>query len=79
MFMIQAEESFKEDVGVLKDFQIGAPCTFYIEVENLEDFYKRVKDKVDVAKELFTTWYGMKEFYIRDNNGYILCFAEEKK
>ena len=50
-----------------------------IELENLEDFYKNIKDKVDVAKELFTTWYGMKEFYIRDNNGYILTFAEAKK
>lgn len=77
--MFQAEESFKEDVFVLKNSQMGASCTFYIELENLENFYKSIKDKVDVTKELFTTWYGMKEFYIRDNNGYILTFAEAKK
>lgn len=50
-----------------------------IEIENLEEFYKSIKDNVDVVKDLFTTWYGMKEFYIRDNNGYILTFAEAKK
>lgn len=77
--MFQAEKSFKEDVSVLKDAQIGASCTFYIELENVEDFYNSIKNKVDVVKELFTTWYGMKEFYIRDNNGYILTIAESKK
>lgn len=77
--MFQAEESFKEDVAVLKKSQIGASCTFYIELENIEDFYKSIKDTVNVVKELSTTWYGMKEFYIRDNNGYILTFADAKK
>lgn len=38
-----------------------------------------LKKKVEIAKELSTTWYGMNEFYIRDNNGYILGFAEQKK
>ena len=67
--MFQSEESFKEDIAVLKDINMGASCSFYIELENLEDFYESIKAKVDVVKELFTTWYGMKEFYIRDNNG----------
>ena len=32
---------------------------------------------IDSMRKLINS--GMKEFYIRDNNGYILCFAEEKK
>lgn len=74
--MFQEEESFKKDVPVLADSALGASCTFYFEVEDLEKFYAGIKDKVEVVKELFTTWYGMKEFYIRDNNGYVLTFAE---
>ena len=74
--MFQAETSFKEDVPTLADVSLGASCTFYCKLENLEDFYNEIKDNVEVVKELFTTWYGMKEFYIRDNNGYILTFAE---
>jgi hypothetical protein len=27
--------------------------------------------------EMQLTWYGVKEFYVKDNNGYILGFAEE--
>lgn len=77
--MFQVEESFKEDIPALKDVAFGASCSFYIEIKNLEDFYAKVKDKVEVVKELFTTWYGMKEFYIRDNNGYILAIAEAKE
>lgn len=74
--MFQAEKSFKEDVPALANIPFGASCTFYLELENLEDFYAEIKDKVEVVKDVFTTWYGMKEFYIRDNNGYILTFAE---
>jgi uncharacterized glyoxalase superfamily protein PhnB len=77
--MFQAESSFTEDVPALKNSHMEASCTFYMELENIEDFYEKIKDKVEIVKELCTTWYGMREFYIRDNNGYILTFAEAKK
>ncbi len=77
--MFQAEESLKEDITVFANSIIGASVSFYIEVENLKDFYSGIKEKVEVVKKLSTTWYGMNEFYIRDNNGYILGFAEQKK
>lgn len=77
--MVQSEVSLKEDVPALMDTQIGASCTFYVEVEDLEEFYEEVKGKVDIVKDLFMTWYGMKEFYVRDNNGYILAFAQAQE
>ena len=76
--MFQAEESLKKDISVFADSKIGASVSFYIEVEKLEDFYKEIREKVEIVKELSTTWYGMNEFYIRDNNGYILGFSEQK-
>ena len=75
----QAEESLKKDIIVFANSIIGASVSFYIEVENLKDFYDGIKEKVEVVKELSTTWYGMNEFYIRDNNGYVLGFAEQKE
>ena len=30
-------------------------------------------------KEIDTTWYGQREFYVRDCNGYILAFATMQK
>lgn len=75
--MFQTEKSLKEDVPAFKNVRIGASISLYIEVENVEDFYNKIKEKVEVVKDLFTTWYGMKEFYIRDSNGYVLCFAQQ--
>ena len=33
----------------------------------------------DMAEELESTWYGMREFFIKDCNGYLLGFAERHK
>jgi len=76
--MLQELESLKADVTAFSDYQIGASVSFYIEIENVEVFYKKIKDKVEIVKELQTSWYGMNELYIRDNNGYIFCFAQGK-
>lgn len=77
--MFQLDESLKEDVPVFANMQIGASVALYMEIENIEELYNSIKAKVDVVKKLAATWYGMNEFYIRDNNGYILGFSEEKK
>lgn len=72
--MLQSIESLKEDVGVFFD-NIGASLTLYIEVENVDELYLKIKDKVNIYKEIDTTWYGQREFYIKDINGYILGFS----
>lgn len=77
-FQFQSENSLKEDLSVFANFSIGASASFYINVKNIESFYNDVKEKVEVVKELAANWYGMNEFYIRDNNGYVLGFAEQK-
>lgn len=75
--MLQSVESLKEDVGVFFD-NIGASLTLYIDVENVDELYLKIKDKVIIYKEIDTTWYGQREFYIKDINGYILGFASKK-
>ena len=74
--MLQEKESLLEDVGTFFT-EIGASATFYITVENLDRFYASIKNKVEIYKELETTWYGRQEFYVRDVNGYILGFASK--
>jgi uncharacterized glyoxalase superfamily protein PhnB len=77
--MFQAKESLSEDIPVFKDVKIGSSSTLYFEVDNVEELYNQLKDKVIVVKELSTTWYGMQEFYIQDVDGYILGFAQQKQ
>jgi len=78
--MFMRQDVYGEDVPALKGARIGASATFYCDVDNVSDLRDVFKASgVDIMKDLATTWYGMKEFYIRDCNGYILGFAEQAK
>jgi len=72
--MLQRADSLKEDVGNFFN-DIGSSATFYIEVENVNRLYESVKNSVNIVKKIDTTWYGQREFYIRDCNGYVLAFS----
>jgi len=74
--MFIEQDSFGADITLLKG---GSPCTsvlFYLDVENIDEIYNKLKENVELIRDLETTWYGMREFYIKDCNGYILGFAE---
>jgi uncharacterized glyoxalase superfamily protein PhnB len=75
--MFQRTDSFKQDIVISKKLPVGASVSFYMEVEGINDFYNEVKSKNIQTTELKTAWYGMNEFYLNDNNGYILGFAEK--
>lgn len=51
--------------------------SFYFHPENVEEVWERVKDKARVVYPPEDFEYGMREFAIRDNNGYILQFGQE--
>ncbi|PID82372.1 MAG: bleomycin resistance family protein [Clostridiales bacterium] len=75
--MFQRSDSFKEDVSFSKGLEMGATVSFYMDIEAVDDLYESLKDKGLEMTEIKTTWYGMKEFYLKDLNGYILAFAEK--
>lgn len=77
--MFQSQDNLKQDITALAPFEIGASVSFYSEVENLKAYYEKLKNSVAIVKDYATAWYGMDEFYIRDNNGYILGFAQQKE
>ena len=77
--MFLKTDSFVKDISVLNNFPQGASVLFYIDVEGIDEVYTKLKENVEIAKALETTWYGMREFYIKDCNGYIIGFAERKQ
>ena len=77
--MFQRTESFKRDVLFAKELSMSASVSFYMEIEGIDTFYEQIKNKELHPTELKTTWYGMQEFYLTDNNGYILGFAEKSE
>lgn len=51
--------------------------TFYIRVENVDELWEAVKDKARIVYDIATFEWGMREFAVYDNNGYMLQFGEE--
>ncbi len=72
--MLQQQKSLKEDVGVFFE-TLGASVSFYIAVENADTLYESLRNSVEIVKPIQTSWYGQREFYIRDINGYVLGFS----
>jgi len=76
-FMFQSRRSLTADVPALKDIKIGASQTLYLRNPDVDAQFSSLKDKVDVIQEPVTRSYGMREWYMKDLNGYILCFGQE--
>lgn len=75
--MFIQKDMHANDIPILQGVPISASAIFYCDVDNVGELYGSFKkNEVEILKNLSTTWYGMKEFYIRDCNGYILGFAE---
>ena len=75
--MFFSERNSKFDIPIPHGLPIGASALFYIDVENVKEIYEKIENRVEIVKDLETTWYGMQEFYIKDCNGYILGFGEK--
>src|SRR6266851_223347 len=48
----------------------------YITTDSVDDLYRRLKDRVQVVEELYDAFYGMREFTIRDFNGFWVTFGQ---
>lgn len=57
----------------------GAKFTgaFYFNIDKVEDMWAKLKDQVKICYPLEDFPYGMREFAIYDNNGYILQFGQD--
>jgi len=75
--MFQTYESLADDLPEISR-QPGGSLLLYINLKDIRGFFEQVKDKVTVLKGLETTFYGATEFSIKDNNGYVLTFAEHE-
>jgi len=74
--MLQSRESLVQD-GFFGDGRaVGASAVLYIETDDVKGLYDRLKDKATIVKDIRTAHYGMEEFYVSDNNGYIIGFAQ---
>ena len=50
--------------------------SLYFKLDNVDELWEKTKDKTAVVYPIENFFYGMREFAIRDNNGYMLQFGQ---
>jgi uncharacterized glyoxalase superfamily protein PhnB len=77
MLMVQERSSLTGDCILFADMPVAASAAFYIEVEDLDKLLAGLGDEVEIVVPDRTTFYGMREVWIRDNNGYVVTLAQK--
>ena len=49
----------------------------YVYVDNVDDLFQKLKDRVEVIEGLHDTFYRMREFIIRDLNRFWVTFGQD--
>ena len=57
--------------------KIGFTGSFYFTTDDVEALWAALKDKAKVCYDIETFPWGMREFAIYDNNGYLLQFGQQ--
>jgi len=50
----------------------------YVRVDDVQEVYDRVKERVAIHIDLNDTFYGTREFIIRDLNGFWITFGQQR-
>jgi uncharacterized glyoxalase superfamily protein PhnB len=77
-FMFQTFESLGDGLPDISR-QNGGSLLIYIKLKDIRSFYEKIKDRVTLLHDLEKAFYGATEFSIKDNNGYVLTFAEDEQ
>ena len=57
--------------------KIGFTGSFYFNTDDVDALWAELKDKARICYDIENFEYGMREFAIYDNNGYLLQFGQE--
>lgn len=70
-------ETVKHDMPGLVSGPIGGTFTLYVTMTGVDELWSSVKDRAAVVMPIVTQPYGMREFAIKDSEGYVVMFAQE--
>jgi|ERR671916_36289 uncharacterized glyoxalase superfamily protein PhnB len=48
----------------------------YVQTEDVDEMYRRLSGRVEMREGLHETFYGMREFIVRDVNGFWITFGQ---
>jgi uncharacterized glyoxalase superfamily protein PhnB len=64
------------DMGGKPSMEQRREVDLYITTDNVDELHQRLKDRVQVVEGLYDAFYGMREFIIRDCNGFWITFGQ---
>jgi uncharacterized glyoxalase superfamily protein PhnB len=73
---------FNDAAGAVKEYPgfagqpIGCTGTLFVEMQGVDALHDRITAGVTVVMPIETKFYGMREFAIKDPDGYVITFAE---
>jgi len=74
--MLQDRTNLLADSPAFDDSTMpGASTTLYFRVDDVDAIAARLPADTPVLKPLETTWYGMREIWVRDPDGYVLTIG----
>ena len=74
--MLQERTSLAEDAPmVTPDTTPSGTFTLYFRVDDVDAIVGRIPESHEVVKPLQLTWYGMKEIWVRDPDGYVVTIG----
>lgn len=74
--MLQTRQSLLQEYPFYRDWPLGGTFDLYIEMERIDEYYERIRERIAPYFELANEPYGMREFTIRDCNGVVLAFGQ---
>ena len=77
-FMFQTFSSIDGTLPIVSRTD-GGSLLLYVKMKGIRSFFEKIRDQIPVLTALEKTFYGATEFSIRDNNNFLLTFAEDEQ
>jgi lactoylglutathione lyase len=76
--MFEIRRTMSEGYKGFDGKEIGGTFSLYIDVKDVDALHAKVKAAGAKVVDIYETFYGAREFYVEDLNGYMLTFSERK-
>ncbi|MBI4926674.1 MAG: VOC family protein [Anaerolineae bacterium] len=73
----QEESGMTWDIPEMRGMGMGGSLTLQVQVDGVDALYQRVKDNAEISQHIFTFDPGVRQFRMRDCNGYFWVFEEK--
>lgn len=74
--ILMSKNGLDKEIPNLKRIKNEGWSLLAIEVDEIEDFYKKIKNGIKLHREMQSTDYGTREFTIEDADGYLIQFTQ---